>query len=110
MRAGSTAMKREIKQKARFSLVYLALAVIVISMIQSWLLTPQAVEIPYSQFLQWVREGKLLRVSVGEKEIRGVLKRGSIPAEPQGAGGRLREFVTGQASPVVITITRIPGI
>ncbi|HLC43390.1 MAG TPA: ATP-dependent zinc metalloprotease FtsH [Methylomirabilota bacterium] len=103
-------MKREIKQKARFSLVYLALAVIVISMIQSWLLTPQAVEIPYSQFLQWVREGKLLRVSVGEKEIRGVLKPGSIPAEPQGAGGRLREFVTGQASPVVITITRIPGI
>jgi len=103
-------MKPEIKQKARFSLVYLALAVVVISLIQSWLLTPQAVEIPYSQFLQWIREEKLLRVSVSEREIRGALKPGSVPAEPQGAGSRFREFVTGQASPVVITTTRIPGI
>src|SRR3990172_4524690 len=103
-------MKRQIRQQARFSLVYLVIAVLALSLIQSWLFLPQPAEIPYSQFLQWIREGKVVRVSVGEREIRGVVKEGTLPVEPPGAGGRLRQLVVGQSSPVLIVTTRIPGV
>ena len=67
-------MKLRARQQARFSALYVAVAVIVLIFLQSWLLTPQAQEIPMSQLIEWVREGRVVRVSFGEREIRGALR------------------------------------
>ena len=67
-------MKPRIRQQARFSILYIAVAVVVLVFLQSWLLTPQAQEIPMSRLVEWVREDRVARVSFGEREIRGVLK------------------------------------
>ncbi|HET7874124.1 MAG TPA: ATP-dependent zinc metalloprotease FtsH [Methylomirabilota bacterium] len=103
-------MKLPVKQKTQFSLAYLVIAVMVMWAIQLWLLAPRTVEIPMSRFLSLVREGKVERVSLTDKEIRGVLKPGALPAEPPGAGERLRHLIGGEAGPTMFTSTRIPAM
>ncbi len=98
------------RQKAQFSLVYLLIAVMVVAAIQSWLLAPRTVDIPMSQFLTLVREGKVQRVSLGEREIRGMLKPGALPAPAPGAGDRLRNLLGAEQGPTVFTTTRIPAM
>ncbi len=66
-------MKLRARQQARFSALYVAVAIVVLVFLQSWLLAPQAQEIPMSRLVEWVREGRVARVSFGEREIRGVL-------------------------------------
>ena len=60
-------MKFPSRQKTQFSLVYLLIAALVLSVVQSWLLAPRTVEIPMSRFLQLVREGKVERVALTER-------------------------------------------
>jgi cell division protease FtsH len=103
-------MKLPTKQKTQFSLVYLLIAVIVLSLVQSWLLAPQTVEIPMSRFLALVREGKVEKVSLTEKEIRGTLKPGAIQAPQPGTGDRVRSLLGAEPAPTVFTTTRIPGV
>src|SRR4026207_2595170 len=86
-------MKLPNRQKTQFSLVYLFIALMAVFAVQSWLRTPVTVDIPMSQFLTLVREGKVLRVSLGEREIQGVLQPGALPAPPPGHGGALRKRV-----------------
>ena len=81
-------MKLPVKQKTQFSLIYLLIGVVVLSVVQSWLLAPRIVEIPMSKFLALVREGKVERVSVTDREIRGTLKSGAGTAEV--SNGKLR--------------------
>ena len=38
-------MKLPVKQKTQFSLIYLLIAVLVLSLVQSWLLAPRTIEI-----------------------------------------------------------------
>src|SRR5207249_35671 len=86
-------MKLPVRQKTQFSLVYLLIAVVVLSLVQSWLLAPRTVEIPMSKFLQLVREGKVEKVSLTDREIRGTLKPGALPAPQPGPGDKVRSLV-----------------
>src|SRR5712664_2293229 len=103
-------MKLPGKQKTQFSLVYLLIAVLVLSLVQSWLLAPRTVEIPMSKFLQLVREGKVEKVSLTDREIRGTLKPGALPAPQPGPGDKVRSLVGVDQALTTFTTTRIPGI
>jgi cell division protease FtsH len=103
-------MKFPVKQKTQFSLVYLLIAVIVLSLVQSWLLAPRTVEIPMSKFLTLLREGKVERVSVTDREIRGTFKPGALPTQQPGAGDKVRHLVGAAEPATTFTTTRIPGV
>jgi hypothetical protein len=76
-------MKRPIRQKTQFSLIYVLIAAVVLSVVQSWLVAPQTVDIPMSRFLAMVREEKVEKVYVTDKEIQGTLKPGALPPRAQ---------------------------
>lgn len=83
-------MKLPGKQKTQFSLFYLFIALTVLFVVQGWLVAPRAVEIPLSKFLSLLREGKVEKVSLTEREIRGTLKPDALPTPPPGPGDKLR--------------------
>ena len=103
-------MKLPVRQKTQFSLVYLLIAVLVLSLVQSWLLAPRTVEIPMSKFLTLLREDKVERVSITDREIRGTLKPGALPAPQPGPGDKVRSLVGAESQVTAFTTTRIPGI
>jgi cell division protease FtsH len=103
-------MKLPTRQKAQFSVVYVFIALMVLLMVQSWLQAPRTVEIPMSKFLSLVREGKVERVSLTEKEIRGTLKPGALPVPAPGPADRLRHFLGAEPGPTLFTTTRIPAM
>src|SRR4026207_380191 len=92
-------MKRPIRQKTQFSLVYVLIAAVVLSVVQSWLVSPQTVEIPMSRFLALLREDKIDRVNVTDKEIPGTLKPGALPAPAPRPGDRRRPLLGAGAGP-----------
>jgi cell division protease FtsH len=102
-------MKLPNRQKTQFSLVYLFIALMVVLSVQSWLRAPQTVDIPMSQFLALVREGKILKVTLGEREIHGIARPGSLPMPPPGPGERLRALLGPQEGPTAFTTARIPA-
>jgi cell division protease FtsH len=101
-------MKRPIRQKTQFSLVYVLIAAVVLSIVQSWLVSPQTVEIPMSRFLALLRDDKIERVNVTDKEIQGTLKPGALPAQAPRPGDRVRTFFGAEPGPTVFRTTRIP--
>ncbi|MEK7444162.1 MAG: ATP-dependent zinc metalloprotease FtsH [candidate division NC10 bacterium] len=103
-------MKGPIRQKTQFSLIYVLIAALVLSVLQSWLLAPQTVEVPMSSFLALVREEKVERVSLTDKEIRGTLKPGALPAAAPRPGDRVRTFLGAEPTGAIFTTTRIPGV
>jgi cell division protease FtsH len=103
-------MKLPTRQKAQFSLVYLFIAVMVLAMVQSWLIAPQTVEIAMSKFLTFVREGKVEKVYLTDKEIRGTLKPGALPALSPGPAEQLRHLLGAKPGPTEFTTTRIPAM
>src|SRR5215470_11933803 len=103
-------MKFPSRQKTQFSLVYLLIAALVLSLVQSWLLAPRTVDIPMSRFLTLVREGKVEKVALTEREIRGILKPGALPAAPARPGDRVRSMLGAEPGVTVFTTTRIPGV
>ncbi|HEY7513666.1 MAG TPA: AAA family ATPase, partial [Vicinamibacteria bacterium] len=100
-------MKLRARQQARFSALYIAVAIVVLIFLQSWLLTPEAQEIPMSRLVEWVREERVARVSFGEREIRGVLKEppADVPAPSPPWLARLTRWTPG----VLFVVVRIPG-
>src|SRR6266851_407079 len=103
-------MKLPIKQKTQFSLFYLFVAIIVLVLIQGWLVAPRPVEIPMSRFLTLLREGKVEKVSLTEREVRGMLKPDALPVPAPGPGDRLRNLLGAQPGPVIFITTRIPAM
>ena len=103
-------MKRPIRQKTQFSLVYVLIAAVVLSVVQSWLVSPQTVEIPMSRFLALLREDKIDRVNVTDKELQGTLKPGALPAQAPRPGDRVRTFFGAEPGPTVFRTTRIPMV
>jgi cell division protease FtsH len=101
-------MKKQIK-KAQFSLIYVLLAFLVLVVVNSWLLAAQTIEVPMSRFLVLVREGKVERVSITDREIRGVLRPGAVSPPPR-PGDRVRSFLGAEPGLTVFTTTRVPGI
>src|SRR5258705_7369868 len=103
-------MKFPVKQKTQFSLVYLLIAVLLLTLVQSWLLAPRTVEIPMSKFLTLLREDKVERLSITDREIRGMLKAGALPAPQPSPGDKVRSLVGADQPATTFTTTRIPGI
>jgi len=103
-------MKPRIRQQAKFSALYVAVAVIVLVLLQSWLLAPRPQEIPLSKMVEWVREDRVARVSFGEREIRGVLKQPVTPEPGAGGGPDWVTRLTGQTPGVLFVVVRIPGV
>jgi cell division protease FtsH len=101
-------MKPRTRQQAKFSALYVAVAVVILVLLQSWLLAPRPQEVPMSRLLEWVREGRVARVSFGEREIRGALKQPATPGRDAGAPDWLARL-TGQPSGVLFVVVRIPG-
>src|SRR5919198_1135981 len=103
-------MKLPVKQRTQFSLFYLFIALTVLFVIQGWLVAPRPVEIPMSRFLTLLREGKVEKVFVTEREIRGGLKPGALPVPAPGPGDKLRTLLGAPSGPVTFVTTRIPSM
>src|SRR5258706_14987169 len=103
-------MKLPIKQKTQFSLFYLFIALTVLFLIQGWLVAPRPIEIPMSRFLTMLRESKVEKVSLTEREIRGTLKPGALPVPVAGPGDRLRNLLGAPDGPAVFVTTRTPAV
>jgi cell division protease FtsH len=103
-------MKPRLSQRFQFSLVYVLVAAVVLSLLQSWLLAPRTVELPMSKFLELLRAGQIEKVALTEREIRGTAKPGALPTPPSAAGDRLRHLLGSDGDVRVFTVTRIPGV
>jgi cell division protease FtsH len=102
-------MKRRSRQQAQFSALYVAVAVVVLILLQTWLLAPRIQEIPMSRLVELVREDKVARVSFGEREIRGTLRKEAVPPSSS-AGPAWLERLTGSSPSLLFATVRIPGI
>src|SRR3990170_2542288 len=91
-------MKPQLSQRFQFSLAYVLVAAVVLSLLQSWLLAPRTVELPMSKFLELLRADKVERVALTDREIRGVAKPDALPTAPGTTGDRLRQWL-GSAPP-----------
>jgi len=100
----------KLQQKTQFSLFYLFIALTVLFVIQGWLVAPRPVEIPMSKFVSLLREGKVEKVSLTEREVRGTLKPGALPAPVPGPGDRLRHLLGAEPGPITFLTTRIPAM
>src|SRR5713101_886292 len=103
-------MKLPGRHKTQFFLFYLFIALTVLFVIQGWLVAPRPIEIPMSRFIALLREGKVDKVSLTEREVRGNLKPGALPAPAPGPGDRLRSLLGAESGPVTFTTTRIPAM
>jgi cell division protease FtsH len=104
-------MKPHLSQRIQFSLAYVLVAAVVLSFLQSWLLAPRSVEIPMSKFLELLRSDTIERVSLTDREIRGMAKPGALPIPPTSATSeRLRQLLGSDDEVRVFTVTRIPGV
>jgi len=59
------------QKKVHFSLWYFVVAMLLITWLQGYLAEPQREKIPYSEFKQWVRTGKVADLVLGPDRIRG---------------------------------------
>src|SRR5918912_1030928 len=90
------------QRKTQINLWYAALAVFLLLLFQSWWVTSQQVEqIPYSRFQQLLDQGKIAKVAVQDKFIRGELK------EPQ--DGK-RFFITTRVDPDIAKELEAKGV
>ena len=103
-------MKPQFSQRIQFSLAYVLVAALVLSLLQSWLLAPRSVEIPMSKFLELLRADKIEKVALTERELRGLAKPGALPTPPSAAGDRLRQMLGSDDDVRVFSVTRIPGV
>ncbi len=103
-------MKPRFSQRIQFSLAYVLVAAVVLSLLQSWLLAPRTVELPMSKFLELLRADKIERVAVTEREIRGMAKPGALPTPQSAPGDRLRQLLGSDEEVRVFMVTRIPGV
>ena len=83
------------QRKVHFSLGYFLLAVLVLTWAQSYVGESQNEKVNYSEFKQWVREGKVENVVLGPERIRGEVKDDKTP----GKTSRLHGSTTPNWSP-----------
>jgi len=101
-------VKPRVRQQAKFSALYIAVAVVVLVLLQSWLLAPRPQEVPMSRLIEWIGQDKVARVSFGEREIRGVLK--EAPPGSGVAGTDWLARLTGTTPGTLFVVVRIPGV
>src|SRR6266850_3296863 len=101
-------MAPRLSQRWQFSLVYVLVAAVILSLLQSWLLAPRTVELPMSKFLELLHAGQIEKVALTEREIRGIAKPGALPSPPSAPGDRLRKLLGSEEETRVFVTTRIP--
>lgn len=62
------------QKKVHFSLWYFIVALLLITWLQGYLAEPQREKIPYSEFKQWVRDGKIENLVLQPDKIHGEFK------------------------------------
>ena len=63
----------DMKKKTSFSILYIVLAFVILTVLQSWL-APRVENVSYSQFKRYVEEGKITSVVVSTKSLKGYEK------------------------------------
>ncbi len=71
----------DLKKKTSFSILYIVLAFLILTVLQSWL-APRVETVSYSQFKRYVEEGKITSVVVSTKSLKGYEKVESGHKEP----------------------------
>ncbi len=103
-------MKPNTTQRIQFSLIYVLVGAVVLSLLQSWFVAPRTVELPMSKFLELVRENKIEIVSLTEREITGRAKPSALPEPPAARADQLRRLLGSDDNVRRFTVTRIPGV
>jgi cell division protease FtsH len=62
------------QNKVHFSLWYFVVALLLITWLQGYMAEPQREKIPYSEFKQWVRDGRVENLVLQQDRIRGEFK------------------------------------
>jgi cell division protease FtsH len=62
------------QKKVHFSLWYFVVALLLITWLQGFMAEPQREKIPYSEFKQWVKDGKVENLVLQQDRIRGEFK------------------------------------
>jgi cell division protease FtsH len=62
------------QKKVHFSLWYFVVALLLITWLQGYMAEPQREKIPYSEFKQWVKDGKVENLVLQQDRIRGESK------------------------------------
>lgn len=70
------------QKKFKFSLWYFVVVLLLISFLQSFFTEPQRDKVPYSEFKQWVSDGKVENLVIGPERIRGDVKDDKGTARP----------------------------
>ncbi len=81
--------RKKMPMRARFSLGYFIVALLLMILIQNLFLAETIHRIPYSEFKDFLRSGKIESVTLSQDEIRGVVKEGQ-----ESALGGTRLFLT----------------
>ena len=81
--------RKKMPMRARFSLGYFIVALLLMILIQNIFLSETINRIPYSEFKDLLRNGKIESVTLSQDDIRGVVKEGQ-----EGALGGTRLFLT----------------
>jgi len=81
--------RKKMPMRARFSLGYFIVALLLMILIQNLFLAETIQRIPYSEFKEFLRNGKVESVTLSQDEVRGTLKEGQ-----EGALGGTRLFLT----------------
>lgn len=80
----SKGKKGALPPRAHLSIWYFFLAFLLIFYTQQYFFAGKVETIPYSQFKQYLAEGTLSKLTIGEKNIRGTLKgKGTVPGQDQ---------------------------
>ena len=103
------------QKKIHFSFWYFLLALLLLSWVQSYMAEPQREKIPYSEFKQWVKEGKVNNLVLGPEKIRGDITTvgETVAAKPEAKQARppVKHFVTNRVSdPDLIQLLDEKGI
>jgi cell division protease FtsH len=93
--------RRIMEKRHKFSIWYVLLGVWVVLIIQSYIASMLATQmIPYSQFLDLLKSGKILEVAVTANQIEGKMK---VDGE-KGKPGEIRTFKTVRVDPELSTL------
>ncbi len=66
--------KAGLPPKTRFSIWYALAAILLFSYLQQYYFSSKVETIPYSQFKQYIAEGKVVKLTIGPESINGTLK------------------------------------
>jgi cell division protease FtsH len=72
--------RKKMPMRTRFSLGYFIVALLLMILIQNLFLTETIQRIPYSEFKEFLRSGKVESVTLGQDDLRGLLKEGQESA------------------------------